>query len=121
MRTFIISVLFLRTFSTAYLSLMFHVENMKTERNRAYEFSKKKFSHTEIFRLILSEIPYEKNSYFTVISDYTSVSGKKVLFAAVPYKKRAIPFALRVTDFVMKGKKRKAEQAFIRAIRKLIN
>jgi hypothetical protein len=34
--TFIISVLFLRTFSIAYLSLMFVRENLKTERNRAY-------------------------------------------------------------------------------------
>jgi hypothetical protein len=56
--TFIISVLFLRTFSIAGLSLMFAGENLKTKRNKAYEFLKKKLSYTEIFRLILSELPF---------------------------------------------------------------
>ncbi len=65
--TFIISVLFLRTFSIAYLSMMFLGENLKTKRNRAYEFLKKKFSYTEIFRLILSEIPYKKNHIFLLL------------------------------------------------------
>jgi hypothetical protein len=62
--TFIVSVLFLRTFSIAGLSLMFAGENLKTERNKAYEFLKKKFSHTEIFRLIVSELPYKKTYIF---------------------------------------------------------
>ena len=36
--TFIISVPVLRTFSAAYLSPMSVGENLKTERNKAYEF-----------------------------------------------------------------------------------
>jgi hypothetical protein len=35
---FIIAVLFLRTFSIAYLSLMFEGENLKTKRNKAYHY-----------------------------------------------------------------------------------
>jgi hypothetical protein len=62
---FIISVLVLRTFSISYLSVMFPGENLETERNRAYEFLKKKLSYTEIFRLILSEIPYKKKIIFS--------------------------------------------------------
>jgi len=119
-KIFIIAILLLRTFSIAYLSLMFDGENLKTKRNKAYEFLKKKFSYTEIFRLILSEIPYKKKAYFPVITDYTFIFGIKVLFAAFPYKKRAIPFAFRIADFEMKGKKRTTELAFIRALRKII-
>jgi hypothetical protein len=62
--TFIISVPVLRTFSPAYLSLMSVGENLKTERNKAYEFLKKKLSYTKIFRLILSEVPYKKTHIF---------------------------------------------------------
>jgi hypothetical protein len=64
---FIIAILLLRTFSIAYISLMFDGDNMKTKRNKAYEFLKKKFSYTEIFRLILSEIPYKKKYIFLLL------------------------------------------------------
>jgi hypothetical protein len=46
--------------------------------------------------------------------------GKRVLFAAFPYKKRAIPFAFKITDYELRGKKRKVELAFIRALRIMI-
>jgi hypothetical protein len=64
---FITAIIFMRTFSIAYLSLMFDGENLKTKRNKAYEFLKKKFSYTEIFRLILSEIPYKKKHIFLLL------------------------------------------------------
>ena len=64
---FIIAILLLRTFSIAYLSLMSDGDNMKTKRNKAYEFLKKKFSYTDIFRLILSEVPYKKKHIFLLL------------------------------------------------------
>ena len=118
--TFITAVLLFRTFSISYLSLMFEEKKMKTGRNKAYGFLKKKFSYTEIFRLILSELPYKENLYFPVIIDYTFIFRKKIFFAAFPYKKRAIPFFFRITDYEMKGKKRNAELAFFRAVRNMI-
>jgi hypothetical protein len=111
MGTFIIAVLFLRTFSVLYLSLMLQGGNLKTKRNKAYEFLNKKFSCAEIFRVILSEIPYKK-SYFPIITDYTRYPVKKFFLQ--------LPFFFRVTDSEMKGKKRKSEPAFIRAVRKII-
>ena len=65
--TFIISVSVLRTFSIAYSAMMISGGNLKTERNKAYEFSKRKFSYTEIFRLILSEFPYKKTYIFLLL------------------------------------------------------
>ena len=65
--TFIIAILILRTFSIASLSLVFIGENLKTKRNRAYRFLNRKFYHTEIFRVILSEIPYKKTRIFLLL------------------------------------------------------
>jgi len=75
--TFIVSILFLRTFSIAGLSLMFAGENLKTKRNKAYEFLKKKLSYTEIFRLILSELPYKKNHIFLLLLTIHGYSVKE--------------------------------------------
>ena len=65
--TFIISILIFRTFSIAGLSLMFVGENLKTKRNRAYAFLKKKFSYTDIFRTIISETAYKKTYTFRLL------------------------------------------------------
>jgi hypothetical protein len=65
--TFIISILILKTFSIASLSLTFIGENLKTKRNKAYKFLNRKFYYTEIFRLILSEIPYKKTYIFLLL------------------------------------------------------
>ena len=67
MGTFIIAVLLLRTFSIVYLSMMISGGNLKTKRNKAYEFLRRKFSYTEIFRLILSEFPYKKTYIFLLL------------------------------------------------------
>lgn len=64
---FIISILIFRTFSIAGLSLLFFGENLKTKRNKAYEFLKKKFSYTGIFRIIISETAYKKTYTFLLL------------------------------------------------------
>jgi hypothetical protein len=85
--TFIISVLFLRTFSIAYLSVILSGKNLKTKRNKAYEFLKKKFSYTEIFRLILSEHPYKKNRIFLLLLTIHGYRVKKFFLQLFLIKK----------------------------------
>jgi hypothetical protein len=85
--TFIISILIFRTFSIASLSLMCVGENLKTKRNKAYEFLKKKFSYTDIFRIIISETAYKKTYTFLLLLIIHGYRVKKLFLLLFLIKK----------------------------------